>query len=79
MSEGMGKTQVVYGREYNPNSRLVDRIAIQMETRPPYVWRTFQKGDKMHTLSDDMKVLPILQARNVFYFTRRRQHPQARN
>lgn len=63
----MAKTQVMYQR-WNPNNGHVAFVAIQTETNPPHVWRTYSRGDSLPTLDDGLVILPITAARNLFEF-----------
>jgi len=74
----MGKTQVVYGRRNDEGLSLAQRIVYQTDNIPSPFFRLYQERDKI-TPPVKTNTSPIFKAQQVFYFTRRRQHPQARN
>lgn len=67
----MTKTEVIYdGERYNPNREEVTHVAIQSETNPPYVWRTYKTSNETNLpkLGKDLVLMPIRAARNLFDF-----------
>lgn len=64
----MAKTKVIYSSK-NPNYDWVKYIAIQTESNPPYVWATYGgRRENVPNLPEDLVVLPIKAARNIFDF-----------
>jgi hypothetical protein len=66
----MAKIQALYG-EWDPTGDWVTHIAIQTESNPHYVVRTYSRFDKLPSgLPDGMKLVPKEAADKLFEFKR---------
>lgn len=63
----MTKAEVIYG-DLDPTESNVTYVAIQTGILPPYVWRTYCKGEPIPQFPDDVAVLPKKAADNLFQF-----------
>jgi len=66
-SQNNSKPELIYFSPWNPNFEDVSHIGINTQTNPQTVFRVYYRGLVHNHLPNNLKVIPIEQARDTYH------------